>query len=737
MANSSTNSLGQTRGPLIAAGVVIGLLALNWVAAVARFQVEGLYWDQWVFCWPLFQDHTGWLELFLRQHGPHRQGLAFVMTAAVMDWAQWDTRVEGLWIASWLVVAAVMGVAWKRRLTGRFDWVDLWLPLALLSLRQCETVLLVPNLSHSVFPLVLLLAMAWLLAGSMSRWRWIGWAGLGGVALFTGFGIMAWVAAGWLVLLRVVRILWIRKGQSWTGPVGAAALLALALVGFLQDYRWGLGGEGAEYPHWPLWEYPQFVVRLLVSRMDLAGGGVGANVAGWVVLVAAVVALVHASWRLLREEKPTPAWMGAVFLLGAGLAYAGFTATGRIHLGMGAADAPRYVTLIGVVWLGLAAWSAALQARGWTWAVAVLGWSSIAMSWTELPRRAWADWPGTLGMSEVTRNAIDTFNLRKMEWLMRWEESGSWQKAEEAVPAGIYGEANASWLGEQIDWLSARGLTFADPAKGPRAWLPWWNPLGVTWVKATMGEHRRWIREEAILMIDGRPGAFLNLQASGRGPGLMDGGRVEIEWGGQTTVIDASTLLKGLSWPAPTERTKLVLRSVGRAEPFGGPNGAGAVTLLMENPTLTLQPKFVVQGWVEDAEGLWPERSLEVVAGLHDWEGEGQHAWAWTLTTLTLRCRAVVPSYLNIEITARYPRVNRGLVRLRVAKVERELAWSEGGLRLAIPIPTGRTVEVALSNLAGSGSPREAGESDDDRQLALRLERLSLDAEAVWPASEP
>ena len=74
-------------------------MSLNWVAAVARFHVEGIYWDQWMFLEPMFKGEGG-LALFTQQHGPHRQGIAFIITSWIMDWSGWDTRVEALWVAS-------------------------------------------------------------------------------------------------------------------------------------------------------------------------------------------------------------------------------------------------------------------------------------------------------------------------------------------------------------------------------------------------------------------------------------------------------------------------------------------------------------------------------------------------------------------------------------------------------------------------------------------------------------
>ena len=105
--------------------MVGGLLVLNGVWGIARFQANGLFGDQWSFYQPLFEG-ASWWEIFNWQHGPHRQGLAFLLTAGVLELSQWDARVESLWIFLQLVAATGLALTLKRRLAGGIHILDIW-----------------------------------------------------------------------------------------------------------------------------------------------------------------------------------------------------------------------------------------------------------------------------------------------------------------------------------------------------------------------------------------------------------------------------------------------------------------------------------------------------------------------------------------------------------------------------------------------------------------------------------
>src|SRR4029453_13861349 len=86
---------------------------------IDRHAVNVLFWDQFTFYQALAENTNAW-ELFRWQHGPHRQGLPFLLTPAPP--------------------------------------ADVAIPLLLLTPAQYGIFLHTPNLSHAAGPLVLLLA---------------------------------------------------------------------------------------------------------------------------------------------------------------------------------------------------------------------------------------------------------------------------------------------------------------------------------------------------------------------------------------------------------------------------------------------------------------------------------------------------------------------------------------------------------------------------------------------------
>ena len=718
------------RGLVIAVVGVIGLLALNWVLAVARFQVNGLFSDQWNLSDAILRG-DGPLALFTWQHGPHRQGLAFVFTSWIWGWSGWDTRIEALWGVVWLVGAAGLMVGWKYRLSGRFTWVDLWLPMAALAMRQYETIITTPNLSHSVFPLVLLMVAAWGLARPMTKASWLGVGLIGAIALFTGFGIFVWVGLAWVIALQLGRVM---RMDIWRGGMGAAiggAVLAMALGCFLWGYALNSASSGATFPHWPLGDYFRFVVVMLASRMDLTGGTPTGYGAGAVLLMVSIAVLAHASWRVSRDEHPAPALTSAAMLLAAGLGYAFFTAVGRVHLGVEAGEAPRYTSLMVACWLGILAWACESDRAVWRIGAALLGWAMVVAPWIDLKERELIDWPGTMGMSDATRIAIEYSNNQKIEWLSVWEETGDWRAAEAAVPQAIHGQAEEVKMGEKIEIMRAHRLSFASEPEAPLAWLPWWNPTGVTWVRAMGGVKQQWMAEEAILLIDGRDAGYLNLRVAWQAQAMPEDSALEIKLGDHVARMSYREMLDGVSIPASTQRQKLTFRTLSGVVPLDPPNDPRLGSFLVVEPTLSVKPNYQVRTWAEDAAGLWPEESLVVREGFHGWEENG--AFGWSDARLVVAARSWETSYLNVAIESRFAAVDGGPVYVSINGESHVLPWSEEGLSFSVEMVGGKSHEIVLENSAGAQSPAAVGNSSDARKLALRITRLSLDDRNAYP----
>ena len=155
----------------------------------------------------------------------------------------------------------------------------------------------------------------------------------------------------------------------------------------------------------------------------------------------------------------------------------------------------------------------------------------------------------------------------------------------------------------------------------------------------------------------------------------------------------------------------------------------------MRDPTVTSTPRYAVNWFSRNDEGLLPDQvDFRMKDGFHNWNPAGGFVWTGDAAVIEMRTRQT--RYLNIVIEGRYEPVNEGPIRLYVNDAEWLLDWPPEGMSLSVKIPGGQSSSVILRNIAGAKSPRDMGESDDARFLALRLKRISFDEEPAFPLVE-
>jgi len=324
------------------------VLSIRLLDFVDDYAVNVLFSDQWDFCTPLFEE-LGWWEIFSRQHGPHRQGIGFVLTAALYHATDWNTVAESYYIAALLILSTICLLFLRRQFPGPLDLYDLVIPILCLSLIQFETIVLTPNSSHSIFPLLLLSLLGILWVGSRGAIRHAGSAVLAVLLLFTGFGFFAVP----LVIVLFVGAFAAAEGgtrcrdRAWI--YAAIAFIALACIVFMSGYQTDGGSEVPAMQSAHPWEYSRFVA-LMFSYLFQIGAFVDHPLAlylfGYSCLLCVVAVFVCSFVRTFRSSS-CKALNGLIFL------FAGFTilyvfaaAVGRIYLGVWGCMVSRYMTLV-------------------------------------------------------------------------------------------------------------------------------------------------------------------------------------------------------------------------------------------------------------------------------------------------------------------------------------------------------------------------------------------------------
>jgi hypothetical protein len=462
-------SNGMRVRPIHGIAVLCVVLYANWIVAIARFQPNMLFMDQWDYLNPLF-NHDGWAARFLQQQGPVREGLGLIITGWILDATAWDVRYDSLWGATILLVATMLAVQLKWKMTGTLRLSDAWIPLLFLSLGQFETVVSTPNQSHSVLPLTLILltAIVWLSPRPAVRYLVAG--ALGVMLTFTGFGLFAGGVITMLLAARVLRHARAHEYRSvWPAAIGLAAVVA-GWYQFSIGYTFQPAVEGFRFPWTPWTDYVRFIVLMQnlptahigdAPRHYLFGSILALIVTGAAVYVASIWVRRGAS---LHNDV-------LALLIGSGVLYVLSTAAGRVPLGVSAGTAPRYLSLMLPIWLGMYLLAARFPRRVLPAVTLLVGLIAL-LPYSSMGRRPLADWPGALGVRPWQYDVMVLFGINKVVWADSYLATGSWEAAQSAVVQVIHPSPAGSNFDGKLRFLRDHQLTFFASADR-NSYLPW------------------------------------------------------------------------------------------------------------------------------------------------------------------------------------------------------------------------------------------------------------------------
>ncbi|MGA2446257.1 MAG: hypothetical protein ABSG50_12600 [Opitutaceae bacterium] len=438
--------------------------------------VNLLFEDQWDFLKPLFDGKGPW-DCFFWQHGPHRQGLGGLIDWFLYRVTDWDVRADAWAAVVVLTLTAIAAVALASRLRGRLSWSDAGFPLLLLGPIHWETMVLTPNLAHSILPLffTVMLANAWISSGLIPRVLGVGL--FGALTLFTGYG-----SCGVPVTASLALLLWLRARSGKMDAEQRPAILILALLGvaavvFAWGYHWDRGTPVWRFPMPNWWDYPRFCALMFTSLLGLrsvyaatlAHGHVAntmsplvqqvvsaALVAVGAMLLALVVGVfLAAAVRMWRREAPARA--KAVWVLsGTSLLYAGLTAFGRLPITIQAAFMGRYLTLLtpAVCGLAIAAEAGSMVRHRSLGRCLLIGWVALASV-------IWCDFSPERNASAIA--------MAKHRWIASYLKTRDLSAAnKESAFLVYYPDPASPIIAGRLRWLEQRRLSFfRDEEKKP------------------------------------------------------------------------------------------------------------------------------------------------------------------------------------------------------------------------------------------------------------------------------
>jgi hypothetical protein len=589
-----------------AIGLVFLLLAANWIVAIGRLQVNVLYWDQWGFFTPIMEGKSWW-GIFDRQHGPHRQGIAFLLTSWIMALCNWDERIDSLWICSILFLSAILALLLKLRMAGPLRAMDAWIILAILTFGQCDSVITTPNASHSAFPLLLTLTLAHSWLSKNIFLRYLNSSLCTAFLMFTGFGLFAAGVSTFFIFTVAVADLKSGRHRYSCLAFSAFTFLLTSWALFFHGYVFDPASHGFKFPWTPLSDYAEFVVLMLTAPAQWEGATVLHYAAGLVCLGFLLAITYRASRSFLNN--PTLASSDSVILLLclSSLFYCVDAAVGRVQMGVAAGLTSRYITLVTPALFGWYLWTARNRSIRHIVSYAVL-WGIVACPYFSLYARPAAEWMGSLGASRWIYQRARKIADQKLTFVTEYLQTGDARLVASTAHALIFPEDSLDYLDDRLAFQRQNHLSFFAHPEKPFGYAPWFIHHYATWLSGFELEGRvRWLGKDAELELGARSEMYLNFRILEKSPSLPADAKLTVRIGDRNADMDLGRGLLGVSIPIAPGSRPIRFESAGGA--FLPENGDSRnLSFLISEPELTQTPSYVT----------WPRDGV-ALAEIHEW----------------------------------------------------------------------------------------------------------------------
>ena len=323
------------------------MMAVRQLQFVDRYSSNVMCSDQWELYPPIFAHASVW-KLFTFQHGPHRQGVGFLITPLLARWSGCNTRWDAFAVSYTMIIACVLGIILSVRCGVHQPIALVAVPLMYLTTREYESFAAGSNISHGAMPMLLFTAMClcWFIQNQKLRITLVSLLTFG--LIFTGFGIFVGLLTPLVLSLEAFQS-WQEK-RSGDAVLPLVGLLACAISWWLFSIGYVFDPTNATF-HFPYehpMEYLYFMAQMLVNFYTPVDQQPWILPLGFLLITCLLAICVIHARRAIRggalQERPSV----VIFLLSAfTLIYCLNTAVGRVSLGWQTASlASRYVILM-------------------------------------------------------------------------------------------------------------------------------------------------------------------------------------------------------------------------------------------------------------------------------------------------------------------------------------------------------------------------------------------------------
>jgi len=320
------------------------IAAIRWFYFIDKYSVNMLMSDQIGFYSAFVNNWSLW-DTFNMQFGPQRQGIGLVLTGLIDGLSGWNTRWTSFAIGVFIFLAATVYLLLRRKINGKLDAFDVFIPILLLSPVQFGIFTVTPFMSHSAVPALLLPLFLLALFIRPLLLRNIVLLIINFNLVYSSFGFFMGVITPMLFIYEMV---FERKMQNRKALVinGFSVLFViLTFVLFFTGYRANYISATVEFT--APWRYIWFIALGYSAVFGAKGIGIIQTVFGLLFLLLVLWVFALSLKRILYQNKDqyitsTRSHKIIVILIAYSLIFLVNTALGRISLGIGYAQAPRY-----------------------------------------------------------------------------------------------------------------------------------------------------------------------------------------------------------------------------------------------------------------------------------------------------------------------------------------------------------------------------------------------------------
>ncbi len=429
--------------------LLVASLIFRWFYYIHKYSVNILFQDMWDFYEPFFSGRDSLVNLFTWRHGPHRQGIGFVLTKYIDQVSQWNTRWLAFTIGVLMLGTSLLYLRLKKLLFQNLGYFDILVIFIMLSPVQYGLFANTPNISHGAAPAMLLalFGLAWFIKNRFLRYTIV--LILNFLLIYSAFGLLM---GGVTPIILLLDLWFYRKQPKMRGIIGIALLISLlSLASFFMDYTFESANSSFKFPHDKPFEYLEYILEMMSRAL---GGG---HWAGLLAIVGALWVGQHHLGRMMRSSLSEQQYVLSkviVSMIMFSLVFMLVTSIGRVSLGLSGARSSRYTTYVLPAVLALYFHLCSRKVSTYQ-AIAPILLVFMVVKTTFIHYE--------VGM-------MKKYKKDKLEWKEIYLETGSIEKASAGRVMGIYPEAVAQkeWLQKRLDFLEQNNLNlFIESTRKP------------------------------------------------------------------------------------------------------------------------------------------------------------------------------------------------------------------------------------------------------------------------------